>query len=176
MTYYRIALYDRHKHVWTWKTTTLTSLQAVFQLLRSYSALSQDSISVLAAASRVELDEMLSRENSNLTSRSVTAAQFLQARLLQVPGQSASGYAAAEPAIRQSPAVARDTPRRDHSTTTGSPVFGYTNSLGKKRLETECGPGGDHDTLYHFTLPVSTPQLLAWAHLQTRVQAGELQP
>jgi hypothetical protein len=176
MTSYRIALHTRQIQVWTWKTTVLTSLQAVFQLLRGYSALPQDSIGVFTAASKEELHEMLNRENSHANSRAVTAAHFLQARLLQVSGQSTSGCGAAEPAVRQATAGATDPSKREQITTTGLPVFGSTNSLERKRLETESGPGGDYDTPYRFTLPVSTPQLLAWVCLQTRVQAGELQP
>jgi hypothetical protein len=42
------------------------------------------------------------------------------------------------------------------------------------RLELERGKGGDHDTQYRFTLPISVKEQLVWADLQTRVQAGEL--
>lgn len=176
MTCYRLALYDRQIHVWTWKSTVLNSLQAVFQLLRSYSALPQDHIRVFTAASKEELNEMLSCENTNRSSGSATAVQFLQARLLQVPEQSAAAHRTLEPAARQATAVATDTPRRELSTIAGFPDFANVNSLDRKRLEIECGSGGDHDLPYRFSLPVSTPQLLAWARLQTRVQAGELEP
>lgn len=175
MTYYRIALHDRQ--IWTWKTTVLTSLQAVLQLLRSYSAL-QDRIRVFTAASKEDLNEMLKRENTNLASGSVTVVQFLQERKQQVPGQaqSASEHRAAEPGVRQTTAIATNSHPCEYSTTTGFPGSNGTSSLDQKRLEIECGPGGDHDIPYHFTLPISTPQLLAWIRLQTRVQAGELQP
>ena len=97
MTYYRMAVPDRQTATWIWKTTTLCSLQAVLQLLRSFRALPQSSIRVFTAAS-------------------------------------------------------------------------------KEDLEIEDGPGGDHDIPYCFSLPASMPQLLAWTRLQTRVQAGELEP
>ncbi len=80
MTYYRSALQDRQTTKWTWKTTAVTSLQAVFQLLRGYSMLPQDTIRVFTASSKEELNELLSRQNNHLASSSVTAAQFLQER------------------------------------------------------------------------------------------------
>jgi hypothetical protein len=176
MTYYRMALRDRQTATWIWKTTVLTSLQAVLQLLKSYSAIPQDRIRVFTAASKEDLNEMLRCENTNLASGSVTASQFLRDRKLQVPGQGASAYGKAEPAVRQSTAVATISPPRKYSTATGFPGFGETNPLERRRMEIENGPGGDHDTPYRFTLPVSTPQLLAWIRLQARIQAGELQP
>lgn len=174
MTYYRMALHDRQTATWIWKTTILTSLQAVLQLLKSYSAVPQDRIRMFTAASKEDLNEMLQRENSNLASGSVTAAQFLQERKLQVPGQSTAAYGTTEPAVRQVTAVATDASRREQSTTTGFAGSGNTYSLERKRLEIEGGPGGDHDTAYRFTPPISTPQLLAWIRLQARIQAGEL--
>lgn len=49
------------------------------------------------------------------------------------------------------------------------------NALEKVRFELEQGEGGDHDAPYLFTMPLSTPQMLAWMRLRARVQAGELQ-
>lgn len=177
MTYYRMALQNQQTTAWIWKTTVLTSLQAVLQLLRIYSALPQDHIRVFTAASKENLNEMLTNENTNLASCSVTAAQFLQERKLLVPGQAqnASVEDMAEQPVRQAAAVAANSSLRERNTTSGFPGFGNTNSLEKKRLEIECGPSGDHDTPYRFSLPISMPQLLAWTRLQTRVQAGELE-
>jgi hypothetical protein len=45
-----------------------------------------------------------------------------------------------------------------------------------KRLEYEHGTGGDHDVPYHFALPLSSPQVLAWMRLLGQVQRGELEP
>jgi len=52
VTYYRMAVHDRQTATWIWKTTTLCSLQAVLQLLRSFRALPQNSIRVFTAASK----------------------------------------------------------------------------------------------------------------------------
>jgi hypothetical protein len=178
MKYYRLASRDYQTARWIWKTTALTSLQAVFQLLRIYGALPQDRIRVFTASSKEDLNEMLRCENNNLVSGSVTAAQFLQERNMQVQErvQSASVHGAAEQAVRQVTTGATSFPSRENSTALGSSESLGISSLDKQRLERECGLGGDHDTPYLFTLPTSTPQMLAWIRLQSRVQAGELQP
>jgi len=80
MTYYRLAVQGRQNTQWIWKTTAVTSLHAVFQLLRSYRMLPQDGIHVFTAYSEAELNELLSRQNNHLGSGSVTAAPFLLAR------------------------------------------------------------------------------------------------
>lgn len=80
MIYYRLALQDRQKARWTWQSTALTSLQAVFQLLRTFSALPQESIHVFSASSKEDLNEQLKCQNTNQTINSVTATQFLQSR------------------------------------------------------------------------------------------------
>jgi len=57
MTYYRLAVQDHQTARWIWKTTAVTSLQAVFQLLRIYGALPQDSIRVFTASSKEDLSD-----------------------------------------------------------------------------------------------------------------------
>lgn len=177
MFYYRIAWLDRQTTTWVWKTTVLTSLQAVLQLLKSYRAFPYDRIRVFTAASKEDLSERPPWGKSNLASGSVTAAQFLQDRKLHVPGQtrSASAYGAPEPTVLQATAVATGSLLREYQATTGSPDLSTLNALERRRLEIESGPGGDHDTPYCFTLPIFTPQMLAWSHLQARVQAGAFQ-
>ena len=89
MTYYRLAIQDRQTARWNWKTTPITSVKAVFELLRCYRALlPQDRIRVCTASSNEELNEQLSRENNGQASGSVTALQFLQERHLLVPEQA----------------------------------------------------------------------------------------
>jgi hypothetical protein len=65
-------------------------------------------------------------------------------------------------------------PLHEHLTAMGAPSSLGMSLLDTKRLELERGQGGDHDTPYLFTLPISVKERLAWARLQTRVQAGEL--
>lgn len=204
MTYYRLALHDRQTGKWSWKTTALTSLEAVFELLRCYSALlSQDRIRIFTASSKEELHEQLSRENIGLASGSVTASQFLQERNLLVPerAQSASQQSSLSQEAQQGAAVAawardpweqhtlmRTAQAQQSGATNVTSLFresiatiGTAGSLGlsvldQKRLEIELGPAGDHDVPYSFALPTYTPQVLAWMRLQAKVQRGELEP
>jgi hypothetical protein len=175
MKYYRLALQDRQTAQWIWKTTALTSLPAVFQLLRIYSTLPQDRIRVFTASSKEDLSEMLRCENNNQVSGSVTAAQFLYERNMQVRErvQSASEHRAAEQAVRQT-MVATSISLREHNTAPDSPESFSMSLLDKKRLELECGAGGDHDSPYTFSLPTSIPQALAWVKLLVKVQDGNL--
>src|SRR6266404_6205252 len=93
MIYYRLALQERHTTLWTWKSTGLTSLDAVLQLLRSMARLiPPDRIRVYTSSAREDLHEMLSRENNGLASGSVTAAQFLQERGIRSHITEASEY------------------------------------------------------------------------------------
>jgi len=84
--YYRIAiqrgrdLLDRPS-TWQWKSTVLSSLQSLFQVLRLYGALPQEHLRVFSSPSREGLEEQLVQENSAVGSASVTAAQFLQQRM-----------------------------------------------------------------------------------------------
>jgi hypothetical protein len=52
---------------------------------------------------------------------------------------------------------------------------GRRDVLDRRRLEVERGAGGDHDLPYEFTLPTSTPQVLAWVKLLVRVRESDLQ-
>jgi hypothetical protein len=199
MIYYRLAEQDRQTAQWSWKTATLTSLHAVFELLRSYSfLLHQDRIRVFTASSKEELHELLSRENNGLASGSITAAQFLHDGNMDVPesAQSVSEQAAqqeaniatwakdvwekhtamsAAPAAQQEATVTDSSSLPESSTTTGSPSSLGMSLLDKKRLELELGPGGDHDAPYSFALPASMPQVFAWMRLLARVHRGELE-
>jgi hypothetical protein len=180
----------------------LTSLQAVLQLLRTFSALPQDSIRVFAASSKEDLNEQLKRQNTNLTTNSVTATQFLQGRNLAVREQTRSAPAQRIPSqadqpeesvaawakelwdkhtamrraqgAQQASAVVTFSPLPDSLTGTGVPPSLGMSLLDTKRLQLERGKGGDHDTPYRFTHPTSVKEQLAWAQLHTRVQAGEL--
>ena len=82
MTFYRVAFRDRQTATWSWKTTAITSLQAVFQQLRRYSAMPQDRLRVFMASSPEEMHQQLAQENNGLGSHSVTVAQFLQEQML----------------------------------------------------------------------------------------------
>lgn len=191
MTYYRLAMQDRHTAQWIWKSTALTSLQAVFELLKIFRANPQSSTRVFTASSKEDLNEMLNRQNNHLESGSVTATQFLRERNLTAPERVQNApeqhVSVAQPgtdvavwakdvwekhaAMRRDQAVQ---PAAAATTTPGMLSNLNMNLQEQKRLETELGPGGDHDTPYLFTLPVSLKERLAWLRLQSRVRAGEL--
>ena len=194
MTYYRLAEQDRQRARWAWKTTPVTSLQAVFQLLRIYGVRPQGGTRVFIASSKEDLNELLRSQNTNLPSSSVTATQFLHERNMSVPERMQN--APEQPASTQTdqPGAgvatwAKDlweqhiamrtgqpatSPLHEYITTTGVPSSLAMSLPEQKRLEIELGPGSDHDTPYLFTLPISLQERLAWLRLQMRVQAGEL--
>ncbi len=204
MTYYRLAEQDRQTARWFWKTTAVTSLQGVFQLLRIYGTLPQGGTRVFSASSIEDLNELLRGQNTNLPSSSVTATQFLQERNIAVreqaqsaSEQSVSAQAAQQgatvatwakdvwdkhaamrtaQAVQQGATVATSSFLREYITTTGAPESNCLSLLDKKRLELELGPGGDHNVPYSFILSASVPQVLAWMRLLARVHRGELQP
>src|SRR5215469_16108057 len=89
--YYRLAIQrvrdqlDRPSS-WQWKSTALSSLQSLFQVLRLYSALPQEYLRVFSSHTPEDLEEQLRQENIGLGSASVTAAHFLQERLIHSGG------------------------------------------------------------------------------------------
>lgn len=182
MKYYRLALQNHKSIDWYWTTTALTSLQAVFYTLRSYSSLAQERVRVFIADSKDELQSMLICENNHIPSGSVTAAQFLRERDIKVYEPECNITVHETPAkdnavhIRHlSTFISSGLPPENDRTL--QPVGeSRMNRLDRKRLSMEMGPGGDRNGSYLFSLDFTIPQLLAWIHLRARVQAGELQP
>jgi len=178
--YYRIANQQERDQLdqpstWQWKSTALSSLESLFQVLRLYRALPHEHLRVFSSSSREGLEEQLRQENSGQGSSSVTAAQFLQRAMIHSRGAiSASGSRGLEGTT--SIAISTRT-RLDESAIAAHALDeGSISSLERRRLEQELGTGGDHDVPYHFALPLSMPQVLAWTRLMGRVQRGELQP
>jgi hypothetical protein len=178
--YYRIAIQQGRDHLdqpatWQWKSTALSSLQSLFQVLRLYSALPQEHLRVFSSHTPEGLEEQLRQENSEGGSASVTAAHFLQQRLIHSRGvTSASG--AKEREGMTFVAVSTRTRLDESSRAVQVPGERVMSSLEWRRLEHERGAGGDHDLPYHFALPPSMPQVLAWTRLLGRVQRGEVEP
>src|SRR6266852_4963747 len=80
MVYYRVALQTDQSNPWRWKSTVLTSLDALFGFLKLYSMLPRDSIRVFYSSSFECMDVMLERENKGLVSNSITAEQLMTGR------------------------------------------------------------------------------------------------
>jgi hypothetical protein len=166
--YYRVALQGEPSLPWQWKSTALSSLNTVLQWLQVYRAFPQERLRIFSSASREELNEQLVRENQGLSSTSVPAAQFLQARGITPRGAVKEAGVAGSPAHeRRTSILAQTSPTLDER---------GMSELDKRREELERGAGGDHDLPYRFTLPTSTPQVLAWVKLLARVQQGDFQP
>ena len=91
MMYFRIALQTNSMNqtnqvdlptTWKWRSTTLTSLQAVQMFLRTYSSTPKERVRVFMASSAEAMDEMLNRQNQGLVSSSITVDEFLQRKKL----------------------------------------------------------------------------------------------
>jgi hypothetical protein len=181
--YYRIASQQRRDHLdgevsWQWKSTALCSLQSLFQVLRLHGALPQERLRVFSSSSREGLAEQLKQENQGLATTSVTAAQFLQQRMLRLPAVvwSISEREGGTSLERGAVAVISQ-PAANERGGEGSVLESRGMSvLERRREELESGPGGDHNLPYSFSLPISLPQVLAWMTLLARVQRGELRP
>ena len=80
MIYYRVAWQANSSDVWKWKSTKLTSPEALFGFLRMYRAVPQDCLRVFSSSTCENWDELLRRENKGESTSSVTAAQILHDR------------------------------------------------------------------------------------------------
>jgi hypothetical protein len=176
--YYRVAIQVNPSRPWQWKSTVLSSLDALFQWLRLYHALPLDHLRVFSSPSHEGINEQFVRENKGLGSNSVTAAHFLHERGIrsqEVEGRASEGWedrgrgvtsiaVATNPFLNEGVRDACALSERDRS------------GLSRKREEQERGAGGDHDRPYTFTLPAFLPQALAWSRLLTKVRNGEIEP
>ncbi len=182
--YYRVAMQKHTLSPWQWKSTALSSLDALFQWLRIYSSLPLDRLHVFSARAREEINELLARENNGLHSSSVTAAQFLQERGICSHSMTRAAPRSGSEAVedqRLAPVAVSLSPVLKQENNTAEPATTWnkewsTNAWERRRFELEHGTGGDHDVSFTFALPVSMPQLLAWMRLLVKVQRGELQP
>ena len=178
MMYYRIAFQAEQAPTWTWKSTVLTELAAVFGFLRLYRALPPHRLRVFSSPAKEDLNEQLACENKEGASQSVTAARFLQERkihLWAIPEET-SACAVGERPATVSVTESRCHPWHESDTREGSLDERSTSVLERRRGELERGPGGDHDMVYIFVLPTSLPQLRVWVRLLASVQHGDLQP
>ena len=179
--YYRVAIQRQVDQLawppsWQWTSTALSSLETLVRFLRRYGALRLDHLRVFSSSSREGLEEQLVQENTGCGSPSVTAAHFLQERLIHFPEVTRGMPARAGEADQHMASIAVATHPAVNEGRGVVPRFIVGNSLERRRLELELGPGGDHDVPYSSVLPSSMPQALAWMRLLARVQRGELQP
>ena len=169
MIYYRVALQRNQEPIWKWQSTALTSLQALFGILRTYGIIPLDCIRVFFSSSTDVLDEMLVRENQGLASNSCTAEQLMSEHR-RIPVQEMHRLEG-ELGRRETPRDLSQAVRGHHSLSSQHRLVSETNCS-----TPECGEGGDHDLPYTFALPATWPQMLAWIKLLAKVHTGELQP
>jgi hypothetical protein len=167
--YYRVAILVNPSPLWQWKSTVLSSLDALFQWLRRYHALPQEHLRVFSAPSCEGIDEQFVREKKGLGSHSITAAQFLQERRIQIQERGERVREGREDGRRGAASLAVATNPSVHEGVQGA----YALS---EREARERGAGGDHDCPYTFTLPAFLPQALAWSSLLAKVRSGEIEP
>lgn len=174
--YYRVAIRVDGASAWQWKSTVLSSLDTLFQFLRLFHTLPHDQLRVFFSSSKEGLAEQLEQENKGLASTSVTAAQFLNERMIHTPAivQRTSAHGEGTSVERRAIAVISQQPVNEREWG-GSALEGRGISvLERRREELESGPCGNHDLPYNFSLPLSVPQVLAWMTLLVKVQQGEL--
>jgi hypothetical protein len=176
--YYRVAIQADPSPTWQWKSTTLSELSALFQLLRLYRPLGHDRLRVFYSSSREELNEQHERENHRQASTSVIAVQFLQERMISPSEISCRTSTHGTHGNKRTTSIAVVTGPSSNESRRGVKARDGkgTSPPDKRREELERGVGDDHDILYRFALPASMPQVLAWMHLLVRVQDGTLQP
>lgn len=80
--YYRVALRVNQPPNWAWKSTPLSSLEAVLLFLKTYHALPKDRLRIFFSASLESMEEMLALHNQGLVSGAVTVEQFMQGKCL----------------------------------------------------------------------------------------------
>jgi hypothetical protein len=176
--YYRVAIQVDPSAHWQWKSTVLSSLSTLFHFLRLFGALSHDRLRVFSSSERVGLTEQLKQENEGRASTSVTAAHFLQQHMLcTTDGGRNIPEREGETDLQRRAIAVLSPPAGNERGGDGSVLqSGGMSALKRRREELESGSGGDHDRPYRFSLPPSSPQVLAWMTLLVRVQRGELHP
>src|SRR5258708_6877217 len=176
--YYRVAIQVDAAPTWQWKSTVLSELSTLFHFLRLFRALPHDQLRVFSSSSKEGLAKQLEQVNHGLYSPSVTVAQFLRERMLRpiVGGRSLSEREGGTERERGAIAVINQAAGNERGGEGSALESRGRSALERRREELESGPGGDHDLLHSFSLPLSVPQVLAWMTLLARVQRGELHP
>ena len=181
--YYRIAIRregDNHDESppWKWYSTTLGSLNSVLFFFHHYRVLPLDRLRVFSSSSREELKEQLLCENNGLGSNSVPAVQFLS-ELFSPLAEKLTEVSAHQAREQREPVSIGSTTNHSYNECSAgalAPVEKGMSVLERRREETECGAGSDHDLPYIFTLPSSWPQVRAWIRLLAGIRRGEIQP
>jgi hypothetical protein len=191
--YFRVAIRMEQSSLWQWKSTVLNTPGALFDFLKIYDPVAKNRLRVFFATSREFMNEMLVRENRGFVSNSVTVEQFLRSgKRIDVTDikqlESELGLQANKELIAKSVITGQlgDERSTSDAALTVKPVNHVISETQWNKREGSSldflqekavqSSGGDYDTPYTFTLPVSMRQALAWARLLAKVQRGELEP
>jgi hypothetical protein len=177
VTYYRVAIQDEQAATWMRTSTVLVELQAVFGFLQRHPLVKRDRLRVFCSSAFEYLNAMLDRENQGLRSNSLTSEHLLtgSGRIDQFEMQRVESACNLHPYLGTEVASLL-TAHLWHLQGQHASSEERTNALEMGRLAVELNGSADHDAPYHFTLPFSLPQMLAWTKLLGRVQRGELEP
>ena len=177
MTYYRVAMQEEPSATWMWTSTVLVELQAVFGFLQLHPLVKRERLRVFFSSSFEYLNAMLDRENQGLRSNSLTAEQLVtgSGRIDQSEIQRFESACDLHPYMGTE-LTSLLTAQLWHTQSQQLPSQERTNALERRLGAVELNGSADHDVPYHFALPLSLPQVLAWLRLMGRVQRGEIEP
>jgi hypothetical protein len=175
MMYYRVAWKSSSGAIWQWKSTKLSSIDALLRFIEMYSAMAPGRLHIFSSSSAKGLNELLERKNGGFETDSLSVEEFLLQQGMTAPGNSKGQEDEKEEPIKRFIAVTHTFPRGILGGAERVLDHHSVDNLQSRRSRIEQGEGGDHDIPYTFTLPVSLPQILAWTRLLAKVQHGELE-
>jgi hypothetical protein len=76
MIYYQMALRGSQSTMWRWKSSPMSSLDAVLMWLRLYRCVPREHIRIILSSSPEQMETMLSRTNQGLFSTAITVDQL----------------------------------------------------------------------------------------------------
>jgi hypothetical protein len=178
--FYRVALQKVPSGLWRWESPVIASVEELVRLLGLYRSIPRSQLRVFVASSIEGLDLLLGREAKGLASSSIPVEHLLPGRWRTSHSLSQLELRHFESALRTCESVGMGASSTGgepslHEQRRSPPLEGKRDVLDRRRLEVECGAGGDHDLPYEFTLPTSMPQVLAWVKLLVRVRESDLQ-
>ena len=174
--FYCIAMQAGASLSWQWKSTPLSSLDAVLGFLRLHRALPQFRLRVFSSASCEGLDEQFKREQGATGFHSVTATQFLRERMISLGDTTRETSEQKTQENQEAVSGVIDLSHSLYERSKRTPTLDSVSILDCKRLEIERGAGCDHDLPYHFAIPHVVLQVRAWTELLVQIQRGDLQP
>ena len=179
--YYRFAIQAGTSPTWRWCSDPLHSLLVAMQWLQYFHAFPRPQLRVFSADSRDTLNELLGQQNAGRDEVSVTVERFLRGGSIGSAGDTRRATEHPDPATEPCECLPPASPGAlsfpmtfaGRAATTGQ-WMDVAQTLERRRIEVELGPGGDHNSPYRFGMPISMVERLAWVKLLARAQRGDL--